>query len=127
MPPKSRGVERSLGCCRGMEGGGSGGRTGTHLVDGPVVLVVLPPEHLDPVHEDELPREQAAHVDVLERLGQVLGQARLVPEQLRVHDLLDQDAGAAEHGPARVDQLGLLVPGLLGGLGREGGWRLVLR
>ena len=62
------------------------------------------------MHEDELPSQQTSHVDVLEGLRQVLGQARLIPEQLRVHDLLGKDSGNSKHSPARVDELRLLVP-----------------
>jgi len=75
----------------------------TDLVDRPVVLVVLPPQNLNPVHEDELPREQASHIDVLEGLGQILGQTRLVPEDLGVDDLLNQDSGDTKHSPASMN------------------------
>ena len=81
-----------------------------HLVHRPKVLVVLPAADLHPVHEQELPRQQAAHVDVLEGLRQVLRQAGLVEEDFWLHNLLHQHAGNAQHGPAGVDQLRLAVP-----------------
>ena len=45
------------------------------------------------------------HVHVLPGAGQVLGQVGLIEPDVGVDDLLHQDAGNAEHGPAGVLQL----------------------
>ncbi len=76
-----------------------------HLVHTAEVLVVLPSADLNPVHQDELPGKETTHVDVLEGLWQVLWEASLVPEDVWLDNLLNQDASNAKHSPAGVDEL----------------------
>ena len=51
---------------------------------------------------------RAAKVDV----GQVLWKSSIVEEHARLHNLLRQDAGHAQHGPPSILQLCLSVPAL---------------
>lgn len=68
------------------------------------------PTDLNKVHQDELPSQQTAHVDVSEGSRQVLWLAGLVEEHLGLHNLLHQDTSCAKHSPTSVLQLSLTVP-----------------
>mmetsp|Transcript_8820 Transcript_8820/g.29020 ORF Transcript_8820/g.29020 Transcript_8820/m.29020 type:complete len:266 (+) Transcript_8820:73-870(+) len=71
---------------------------------------VLPAADLNPVHEQELNREQPPKVEVaLRKLRKVLRERRLVPENLRVHNLLRHNARNPPHSPPRVHELRLPV------------------
>ena len=80
-----------------------------YLVDRAEVADVLVAADLHVVHEHELPCEEAAQVGHGSALGDVEGS--LVPEGVGDDDLLAEDTGNAEHGPAGVHELSLAVPG----------------
>lgn len=79
-------------------------------VDTAVVLDVLPPPNLNKVHHKELEGKDTTHVHVREWLGEVLGKASRVEEDIWPDNLGSEDSSGTNHSPASVHQLSLLVP-----------------